>query len=106
MDFQKSGGFAGGPPDGDSQTGGVPRTELSDDTLPNVFGHVDHHIHRHVGGGTLACISHGRLWGTTWRRHSCLPRPHSWGRSWFDAVSHPQSVSRRFWIWPASQGGG
>jgi hypothetical protein len=22
-----------------------------------------------------------------WRRHSCLPRPHSWGRSWFDTVS-------------------
>src|ERR1035438_5158077 len=27
--------------------------------------------------------------------HSCLPRPHSWGRSWFDTVSPPQPVSRR-----------
>ena len=28
--------------------------------------------------------------------HSCLPRPHSWGRSWFDTVSHPLiRVSRR-----------
>src|ERR1035438_6889991 len=31
----------------------------------------------------------------SWRRHSCLPRPHSWGRSWFDAVSRPLRVSRR-----------
>ena len=31
----------------------------------------------------------------TWRRHSCLPRPHSWGCSWFDTVSHPQPVSRK-----------
>ena len=26
----------------------------------------------------------------TWRRHSCLPRPHSWGRSWFDTVPAPR----------------
>src|ERR1019366_1087529 len=24
-----------------------------------------------------------------------LPRPHSWGRSWFDTVSHPERGSRR-----------
>src|ERR1017187_10180190 len=43
----------------------------------------------------LIRISHRRLWGSPWRRHSCLPRPHSWGRSWFDTVSLPQRVSRR-----------
>jgi hypothetical protein len=46
-------------------------------------------------GSCLARISHRRLWGSPWRRHSCLPRPHSWGRSWFDTVSHPERGSRR-----------
>ena len=32
-----------------------------------------------------------RLPPVTWRRHSCLPRPHSWGRSWFDTLLHPQT---------------
>jgi len=42
-----------------------------------------------------ARISHECSSALTWRGHSCLPRPHSWGRSWFDTVSHPLRVSRR-----------
>ena len=32
---------------------------------------------------------------TPWRRHSYLPRPHSWGRSWLDNGSPATRVSRR-----------
>jgi hypothetical protein len=70
--------------------------ELLDREIGSVVATGGHPWKHLAAAGALLVYVHAVVRRrVTWRRHLCLPRPHSWGRSWLDTLSHPQSVSRR-----------